>query len=444
MKHPRPSIGRAARPPAFLVLLAVLLLAVQVAPAAAVDEGYRLGPHDRLRIKIVEWRPGAGQAVEWEALSDFYSVNASGRLSMPMLGEFLAGGKTTAALADAIGAEMQKRVGMPIRPEVSVEIDTYRPFYILGSVTKPSDYAFRPGITPLQAVGIAGGFYRPTDAGLLRIERDRITAQGLIEQNKLELLRGLVREARLQGETANRVEVKLAPDLAGRDLGSLVADEEAIARSRVDAFNAQMRSSESLKALLDEQIKTLDAKIASQAKQVDISRRELQSYSALTSQGLAITSRQFSLERTVAEAEGRKIDYEMAALTARQDRRKAEQAQMTLQSERQTKLAAELGDTRAGIEQARAKVAAQEGLVREATVTAPALVLARDQASEKRKPIFVLTRRDPATETASTTVVTEATTLEPGDVLRVEVPLPQAGEVEERTVRASDRRSSAE
>ena len=416
--------------------------ALLLASAAHADE-YRLGPQDKLRIKVVEWRPGSGQAVEWEALSDDYSVNASGRISMPMLGTFNADGQTVTELADMIGAEMQKRVGMPLRPEVSVEIQGYRPFYVLGSVEKPGDYAFRPGVTPLQAVGIAGGFYRPSDAGLLRIERDRITAQGLIEENRLDVMRGEVRQARLQAELAGRAPLKLPKDLEGRNLGSLVEDEDAIGRTRSDTFAAQIKAADGLKALLDDQIRSLDAKIASQNKQVEISRRELQSYSALTSQGLAISSRSFSLERSVAEDEGRKIDYEMAALTARQDRRKAEQSQIDLRNERTAKITAELADVRMAISQARNKVAAQEGLMREATVTTPALVLDRERAGTARRPVFILTRRDRTRDAAATTVVTDATVLEPGDVLQVEVGPPGDAETEGR-VRASDRRSAAE
>lgn len=437
-------LAAALKPMRSAIALCVVALTLQ--PLIATAEGYRLGPQDKLRIKLVEWRPGNGEAVEWEALTDTYAVNASGRVSMPMLGEFAAGGRTPAELGSLIGEAMQKRVGLANRPEVSVEVDTYRSFYILGSVEKPGDYAFRPDVTALQAVGIAGGFYRPSDAGLLRLERDRINAQGLLEENRLALQRALVREARLVSELDGRVQVKLSPELDGKKLGTLVADEEALARVRLDTFDAQMKAAEGLKGLLDDQIRTLDAKIVSQAKQVDISKRELQSYSALTTQGLSVSSRQFGLERTVAETEGRKIDYEMAALNARQDRRKAEQAQVDLRNDRLTKLTGEVGDARAAAAEARAKITAQENLINEASVTTPGMLINREKTIQERRPVFLLTRSNTGDDRATTTVVTEATRLEPGDVLRVEMPSLFGGnrDQSERAERSTDRRSAIE
>ena len=392
-----------------------------VSLTAQAADGYRLGPQDKVRIKIVEWRPGNGEAIEWKPLSDIYTVNPSGNLAVPMLGEISSANRTTSEVAEAIGIEMQKRVGLASRPEVSVEVDTYRPFYVLGVVEKPGSYPYRPGMTPLQAVGIAGGFYRPSDAGLLRIERDRITALGLLEENRIALLRSLVREARLEGELQDKVEIRLPPDLEKRDVRSVVADEEAVAKSRAQDFAARISAAAGLKTLLDDQIRTLSAKIDAQNQQVDISKRELQSYSTLRSQGLTVTSRSFALERAVSEAEGRRIDYEIALLTARQDSRKAEQSQIDLRNERMSEIFRDLAGTRTAIAQARAKIAAQDGLLQEATVTAPALVLDRER-SQERQPIYLLTRRQSGRDQVSVTVVTESTTLEPDDVLRVELP----------------------
>ena len=155
--------------PARWARLALLAGAVLLAPlrGGAQAAEYLLGPQDRLRLKLVEWRPGNGEAIQWEALADDYTVSAAGRIAMPMLGEFHAGGKTPSQLSVEIAEQLRKRVGLSIRPEVSVEVQSYRPFYMLGAVDKPGEYAFRPDLTALQAVGVAGGLYRPADAGLL-------------------------------------------------------------------------------------------------------------------------------------------------------------------------------------------------------------------------------------------------------------------------------------
>lgn len=415
---------------AALALLAALSLATPI-PGGARAADYLLGPQDRLRLKLVEWRPGNGEAIEWEALADDYTVSAAGRIAMPMLGEFQAGGKTPTQLSIDIAEKLRARVGMPTRPEISVEVQSYRPFYVLGAVDKPGEYAFRPDLSALQAIGIAGGVYRPADTGLMRLERDRISALGLLDESRAVLARSLVREARLVGELSDVVDVKLPSTLGNRGfdaraldaiaLDALVTDEGAIAKARMTSYRAQTAAATRLKALLDDQIKTLSAKIASQDRQIDISRRELQTYNTLTSQGLAVSSRQFALERALSDAEGKRLDYEMALLNARQDRQKAEQSQIDLTNDRQSKILDELSDVRGEIEGARAKVRTQEDLVNEASVTAPRAFLDRENAVRGQKPVFILTRRN-ADGTAAVSLVEETAALEPGDVLKVEVP----------------------
>ena len=76
---------------------------------------------------------------------------------MPLLGPVPAGGQGTDALAAAITGALQKN-GLILHPSVAVEVSTYRPFYILGEVNTPGQYPFRPGMTALTAISIAGGF----------------------------------------------------------------------------------------------------------------------------------------------------------------------------------------------------------------------------------------------------------------------------------------------
>lgn len=420
-------------------LLGFVTLAYAGMQQVAQASEYLLGSQDRLRIKLVEWRPGNGEAVDWESLSDEYTVGAAGRIAIPMLGEFKAGGKTPTALSVEVATQLQKRVGLPARPEVSVEVLSYRPFYVLGSVDKPGEYAFRPDVTALQAVGIASGLYRPADPGLLRLERDRITAFGALEESRATLGKALVREARLLSELNGRLDFTMPSEVDGkgfdaRIIATLMSDEASIAKARATAYEAQIKSGENLKVLLDNQIKTLTAKIMAQDKQIDISRRELASYSTLTSQGLAVSSRQFALERAVTDDESKRLDYEMAQLNARQDRQKAEQSQIDATNDRRSKILDELSEVRGGIAESRAKVRAGEDLVNEATAVAPRAFLDRERALRDQKPIFILTRRN-ADGAASVTVVEDTTLLEPGDVLRVEVPGVLGPSGSERSVR---------
>ena len=107
---------------------------------------YTLASGDRLRVIVF------GQ----DALTNSYAVDGSGRLSMPLIGLIPAQGVTTAALERAIEARL--RNGYLREPKVSVEVEAYRPFYVLGEVTTAGQYPFVNGLTVQKAVAIAGGF----------------------------------------------------------------------------------------------------------------------------------------------------------------------------------------------------------------------------------------------------------------------------------------------
>lgn len=108
--------------------------------------GYTLATGDRLRIIVF------GQ----ENLSNIYAVDPAGRISMPLIGSVGVGGMTTAQAARVIEARL--REGYLREPKVTVEIEVYRPFFILGEVTTSGQYPYVNGMTAQTAVAIAGGF----------------------------------------------------------------------------------------------------------------------------------------------------------------------------------------------------------------------------------------------------------------------------------------------
>lgn len=114
---------------------------------AAIPGPYLLGPSDVLNIRIYD-QP---------QLSGSYQVDDSGFIDMPLLGQVQAAGLSTAALECSITSGLQKK-GLILHPAVGAEVSAYRPFYILGEVNTPGQYPFRPGMTALTAISIAGGF----------------------------------------------------------------------------------------------------------------------------------------------------------------------------------------------------------------------------------------------------------------------------------------------
>ena len=120
---------------------------VAVAYAAPANDGpYRLDSGDKLRVVVF------GQ----EGLSNSYTVDPSGNITMPLIGSVPARGKTPARLAADITAKL--RNGFIRDPSVAVEIEAYRPFFILGEVTLPGQYPYVANMTVETAVAIAGGY----------------------------------------------------------------------------------------------------------------------------------------------------------------------------------------------------------------------------------------------------------------------------------------------
>src|SRR5207248_9130954 len=89
-------------------------------------------------------------------LTNTYAIDAGGSITMPLIGSVPARGRTTAGLAAAISAKL--RAGFIREPSVAVEIEAYRPFFILGEGAAPGQYPYVPNMTIERAVAIAGGF----------------------------------------------------------------------------------------------------------------------------------------------------------------------------------------------------------------------------------------------------------------------------------------------
>jgi polysaccharide export outer membrane protein len=135
--------------------------AIPVAAYAPVEtnQPYRLGSGDRLRIVVF------GQ----EGLSNIYAVDPNGSVTMPLIGSVPARGLTANELAQSIAGRL--RQGYIREPHVAVEIEAYRPFFILGEVTAPGQYPYVAKMTVEQAVAVAGGFAPRAWKGPVEIRR---------------------------------------------------------------------------------------------------------------------------------------------------------------------------------------------------------------------------------------------------------------------------------
>lgn len=144
--HPEPLLKQGRTIGVWPPLMLFLWLAAAAALAQSTDRDYRLGPGDRITIKVF------GE----EDLSMDVRLNDTGRLNYPFLGELVVQGLTVTELERLITRGLK---GSYLRdPTVTVLIAEYRPFFVNGEVQKPGAFPYQPKLTVEQAIALGGGF----------------------------------------------------------------------------------------------------------------------------------------------------------------------------------------------------------------------------------------------------------------------------------------------
>jgi len=122
-------------------------------------DGYLLEPSNRIRVIVFNE----------QTLSGDFMLDPSGNIAFPLIGSVRAGGVTAKIVAERI-EEALARGGYLRSPQVSVEVQTFRPFYVLGEVRQPGEFPYTVGLTVLGAIARAGGFdYRARRDGLVLV-----------------------------------------------------------------------------------------------------------------------------------------------------------------------------------------------------------------------------------------------------------------------------------
>jgi len=127
---------------------------------APAQQPYTLDAGDRLRINVF------GQ----QGISGVYLVDAGGNVSLPLIGGVPARGFTTDQLSKMVVERLKQ--GFVREPHVTVAVEAYRPFFILGEVTTPGQYPYVPNMTAESAVAIAGGFSPRAKKGAVELTRN--------------------------------------------------------------------------------------------------------------------------------------------------------------------------------------------------------------------------------------------------------------------------------
>ncbi|TYR30861.1 polysaccharide export protein [Mesorhizobium microcysteis] len=126
----------------------------------AINKPYILDAGDRIRVTVFEQ----------ETLTNTYAVDQSGYIAFPLVGAIAARGYTVQQIEGQIADKL--RQGYLRDPDISVEVDRYRPIFVMGEVGAAGQYSYVPGMTAHKAVAAAGGFTPRANQANVDITRD--------------------------------------------------------------------------------------------------------------------------------------------------------------------------------------------------------------------------------------------------------------------------------
>jgi polysaccharide biosynthesis/export protein ExoF len=377
--------------------------------------GYELGPQDKIRVSVIEWFTGAGELRS--PINGEYMVSPNGLISLPLVGDVQALGLEPSALATQVSEKLQAKLSLSERPITSIEIVQFRPFFVMGDLERPGEYAYRPGITALQAVSLAGGFYRAASPTPAQAQREAMQATGERRSLSARVTELAVRRFRLEAELKNAEAIEFSQDIQSRKADPVVAAamrlEGTIFDARRRAFSTSMSAQKKLIDLYGQEILALKAQAESLERHRDATRQQADNLRSLQARGLATMGREFDIDRMLADVAIRKQELDAKSLRLQQELVKAENTTQEADARRRQDIAGELQTLQGTLDDFEQKL-----LLADQTLSEAELMPSRSQ-----RPAFKLVRQD-ASGNETEIVATTATALQPGDILIVQFAQP--------------------
>ncbi|MCJ2070026.1 polysaccharide export protein [Methylobacterium sp. J-030] len=399
-----------------LVCCVICAVIMQATCVAAQSAPYRLGPQDKIQTKVFDLRIGSGEAHQWSAFDGDFTVDSSGGVFLPIIGFLNVNGKTVEEIGKEIASKMQAKVGLAEPPSASVQVVKYRPFYITGTVEKPGEYDYRPNLSVLQAVSIAGGFYRSQDAATIAYVRDAMSQFSGLNILSTEKTSLLVRMARLEAEVSGNSEIKFPPPImkvvkTDAFVAQAVKSETQVFESRRDTLASQLKNIDEVRVNLASEIDTLDRKAKLTDRQIELNEQDLNAVRDLMNRGLSVSSRQIGAEQGVASLQSSKLDNQTARLRAQQDLSRLAREAIDLRSKFRQQAILDLTEARDKLSETEEKSSASSSML----VFLQNLNSIRSQGA----PVYSYSVSRTIGGQRVTSILNEGDLLQPGDVLGV-------------------------
>lgn len=385
----------------------LLCLLVQLHAGAAASEGMPVAPGDILRVSIA-----GGPELGRESAK----VGADGRIVLPGLDTIEVAGLDLDMVREQLEAVLVARE-LIRDPVVSVEVVSYRPFYVGGAVASPGAIAYEPGLTVRHALILAGGLDRSDGPEMLTVA-DLVDLKAKYEAINFALAEVRSRAARLQAE----LEDNDAPDFSG-----IVAEahatvgETSIMSIDADLFRDRMTERSENRdhlwqavALVDLEIDVLSKQMRLQEEEMAVQNSQLENARALVEKGLMPVVRLQEQEREASRLSRDLLDTQAYAARARQNKQSNLHEISAVETKRRIDLRDAIRDALLDL----TRIEAEKDVISAALVSAGIVVMNAGSGAELEPQIVINRTANGATESI---VAGMDAPVQPGDVLEVSI-----------------------
>ncbi|WP_353476560.1 polysaccharide biosynthesis/export family protein (plasmid) [Salipiger sp. H15] len=403
------STAKQARAAAVALLLIMLTAAC---PALAQQaEPYRVTTGDRLSVSVYGNPDQSGEL----------RLDADGAIVHPLAGTVPALGRTLEEIRGDLSARLAEFLP---NPTVTIGIAAYSPVFVLGDVQSPGEYDYRPGLSVLQLIALAGGVPRDPlglTGGFLSI----LDAKRDAEMQSLAIFAAEVTIARLQSELSDESFVTTGitpPPLISRsDENRIIDDEHQLYALRKEKRAAQDRGFEAQIQSYDTEIETLEKSIVLHNDELALMEEDISATQQLVERSLATPTRLREVQREKSAKLRDALELQMYLSRARQGKVATTRERTDAGTEFRTAVGESLKAARADLVQAQLRLRTIEETLANLRSSRE---LAADGGAESD---LVLTVMRASGDELQELPITANARLAPGDILRVTRPAFAAG-----------------
>lgn len=273
----------------FFLLLSLLLVTQPVFAQST----YKLQPGDAVEVWVAQYAD----------LTRQITLAPDGWVSLPLAGPLRAEGMTLEALQTALTERLQPFFNDAVGLNVSlVPSAQHLPsIFVAGEVATPGLYPYRPGMTVLHAISVAGGLYR---SPLTTADRDRsmevesLVANGTKRLNELEII-----IARLNAQIANEPDFALPDTVDAAAVAGFAVREKALLTMQSNNISSQQSALARLTKINEDTVAAINDQMESFKQRIALAQERLQATTTLVDRGVIQASQVRDIEVSIVDME---------------------------------------------------------------------------------------------------------------------------------------------